>query len=66
MKAVVFEAMREAYGMGDLRDAITVGELVNLLLDCDPDAKFVLSHDRGFTYGSIHEYDMEVIEDEEE
>lgn len=51
--ALVFEAVREGYGIDQIRNPVTVGELKMLLEDCDEDALFILSHDGGYTYGSI-------------
>ena len=54
-KAVVFEAPRDGYGINQIADtAMTVGELIAFLQDFDEDTLFVLSHDRGYTYGSIN------------
>lgn len=53
-KALVFEAPRSGYGIDQIADsAMTVGELIRFLEDFDEDTLFVLSHDRGYTYGSI-------------
>ena len=67
-KALVFEAGRDGYGIDQIADkAMTVGELIGLLQDYDEDTLFVLSHDRGYTYGSISSWDMsERFENEEE
>ena len=52
--ALVFDARRDGYGIDQIADkAMTVGELKELLEDYDDDTLFVLSHDRGYTYGSI-------------
>jgi hypothetical protein len=54
--ALVFEAKREGYGIDQIADcAMTVGELKRILEDYDDDTLFVLSHDQGYTYGSIHD-----------
>ena len=52
-KALVFEASREGYGIDQLRNEVTVGELKAMLADMDDDMMFVLSHDNGYTYGSL-------------
>lgn len=53
-EAVVFEAERTGYAIDQIADgAMTVGELKRLLEDYDDDTLFVLSHDNGYTYGSI-------------
>ena len=52
--ALVFEASRDGYGIDQIADrAMTVGELKRLLEDYDDDNLIVMSHDRGYTYGSI-------------
>ena len=61
MKAVVFEAPREGYAIDQIAEPMTVGQLISLLSDLDPETLFVLSHDRGYTYGSISEYDMTMM-----
>lgn len=58
-KAVVFEAAREGYGIDQIDDPMTVGELIAFLSDFEDDDLFILSHDRGYTYGSIKTYDVE-------
>jgi hypothetical protein len=53
-KAYVFEAAREGYSIDQLRGAVTIGELREFLNQIeDDDALFVLSHDGGYTYGSL-------------
>lgn len=52
--AIVFEAERTGYSIGQVANrACTVGELIEYLEQFDEDTLFVLSHDRGYTYGSI-------------
>ena len=51
--AIVFEAFREGYGIDQIQHPVTVGELRALLEDLDDDTLFVLSHDNGYTYGSL-------------
>ncbi len=66
-KAVVFGASRDGYSIGQIADkAMTVGELIWLLQDFDEDALVVLSHDRGYTYGSISQYDCETYTQQED
>ena len=66
-KAIVFEASREGYGIDQIADrAMTVGELKAFLEDFDDDTLFVLSHDSGYTYGSIGaRYSAEYRENED-
>lgn len=62
-KALVFEAGRTAYGIEDVK-AITVGDLIAFLQDFDEDTLFILSHDRGYTYGTISERDCYEAEEQ--
>lgn len=52
-RAIVFEAAREGYGIEQIRRPMTVGELIGFLQDFDEDTLVILSHDRGYTYGSL-------------
>lgn len=64
-QAIVFDARREGYGIDQIADrAITVGELKELLEDWDDDTLFVLSHDNGYTYGSISKWDGVLFEEQ--
>ena len=64
--AVVFEARRTGYGIDQIADrAMTVGELIDLLSDYNEDTLVVMSHDSGYTFGSISEGEFyEAFEDE--
>ena len=54
MKAVVFEVSREGYGIDQVEaGAMTVGELKDMLEDLDDDVIVIMSHDNGYTYGSL-------------
>lgn len=65
--AIVFEAERTAYSISDAAEsALTVGEVKNILNHYDDDDLFILSHDEGYTYGSIDSCpDYKDIEEEE-
>ena len=71
--AIVFEAERTDYSPEQVRDErhpITAGELIRFLEDYDEDTPIIISHDRGYTYGTLnifdsHEYEFE-NEDEDE
>ena len=52
-KAIVFEASREGYGIDQIREPLTVGDLMAFLEDVDPDRIVILIHDRGYTYGTL-------------
>lgn len=53
MKKIVINTFREAYDPEDVRETMTVGELIDFLENLDEDAKIVLSFDNGDTYGGI-------------
>lgn len=50
---VIIEAAREGYSPEQVRNTMTVKELIEILSDYDEDAKVYLSHDDGYTYGGI-------------
>lgn len=52
-RALVFEAPRTGYDISQVYDPITVGELREYLENFKDDVLFILSHDHGYTYGSI-------------
>lgn len=66
-KAIVFEAPRSGYGIDQIAGrAMTVGELKGILEELEDDTLFVLSHDNGYTYGSISQtYSGMSYEDED-
>ncbi len=59
--ALIFEARREGYNIGQIKNTLTVGELIDLLEGFDYDTPVYLSHDNGYTYGGLNEYDIEEI-----
>ena len=50
---VIIEALREGYSPEQVRNTMTVKELIEILSEYDEDAKVYLSHDNGYTYGGI-------------
>lgn len=52
-EAIVFEAMRDGFGIDHIKNPMTIGELMDILQDYDEDTLFILSHDNGYTYGSL-------------
>lgn len=52
-KAIVFDAPREGYAIDQVRRPMTVADLIQILDDCNPEDLVILSHDRGYTYGSL-------------
>lgn len=56
---IIIEANREGYTIEQAeneREAITVGELMQMLEYFDEDTKVYISNDNGYTYGSVTEY----------
>lgn len=58
MKRLIILAMRESYGADDVQ-TMTVRELREALEEFDDDARVILSHDGGYTYGGIRSGLME-------
>ena len=58
-QVIIIEAKREGYTIEQAeneREAITVGELMQMLEGFDEDTKVYISNDNGYTYGSVTEY----------
>lgn len=58
-QVLIIEAKREGYSIEQAeneREAITVGELMQMLEEFDEDTKVYISNDNGYTYGSVTEY----------
>ena len=51
--ALVFNADRTGFGIDQVRNPMTVGELMEILEEWDEDTLVIMSHDSGYTYGSI-------------
>lgn len=65
--AIVVEVSREGYGIDQIeRSAMTVRELIEQLEQYDDDDIVVLSHDNGYTYGTVSFDDATVFEKNEE
>lgn len=66
--ALVFESSRSEYEVYDVvnyRRPMTVGELRDLLDDYDDDDVVIVSHDDGWTYGTISYLRSEDVEEEQ-
>ena len=70
MKQVLYiNAEREGYAIDQIRNTMTVGELICYLEQFDEDTPVYLKHDRGYTFGAIKESrfeDEEVEGDDDE
>lgn len=52
-QVIVFGADRTGYGIEQIENPMTVGDLMRMLEDIDEDTPIILSHDNGYTYGSL-------------
>lgn len=66
MTRIIIEAEREGYSPKQIERTMTVGELISLLSDYDEDTPIIFSHDRGYTYGALKEWNISEVNDEEE
>ncbi len=53
MEKLLYQTFREGYGIDQVRQTMTVGELIEFLTNYDADTPIYLSFDRGYTYGGI-------------
>lgn len=70
MRAIIIKANRDSYSQRESAErSMTVRELIDYLeqLDAD-DAKVILSHDEGYTFGYLNEFriDEEPLEFDED
>lgn len=65
MEKLILKADRQGYSTGQCGSTMTAGELIAYLEDYDEDTKVYLSHDNGYTYGSISEQDFSEEYDED-
>lgn len=56
-RALVFESGRDGYSIGQVNYTMTVGELKSILEDHDDDDLVIISHDNGYTYGTLSNAD---------
>lgn len=52
-QALVFQSRREGYGIDQLENPMTVGELRRMLEELDDDIIIVVGHDNEYTYGTL-------------
>lgn len=53
MEKLLYQTFREGYGIDQVRQTMTVGELIEFLINYDADTPIYLSFDNGYTYGGI-------------
>ena len=61
---LIITAHRNGYETKQCGSTMTVRELIEVLDNYDDDLKVYLSHDNGYTYGSINEGDLNESEDD--
>ena len=66
MKALYIEGRRDGYSPTQIRETMTVGELMAYLEQFDEDAPVYIQNDNGYTYGSIDFNSFEESEEDEE
>lgn len=65
MKAIIFSSRRDEYSAKEVRCPMTVKELRAYLEDLDDDMAVIVSHDGGYTYGTLS-YDSEIDGEEDD
>lgn len=65
-EVLVIEATREGYSPKQVKDTVTVSELMEILGGYNPDTEIYLSHDGGYTYGGIREDQFDLIPEKDE
>ena len=53
MNKLILNTSRDGYGIDQIRNTMTVGDLKYFLDDYDDDTPIYLSFDNGYTYGGI-------------
>ena len=66
MRALIMEAERTGYSIDQIRQTMTVGDLIAFLSDYDEDTPIYTSQDNGYTFGGIEYDNFREEEDEEE
>ena len=65
-EVLMYKTFREGYGIDQIWETMTVGELFSFLESFDEDKPVYLSFDNDYTYGGITESRFEELEMEEE
>ncbi len=66
MRALIMEAERTGYSIDQIRQTMTVGELIAFLSDFNEDMQIYTSQDNGYTFGGIGYDNFREEENEEE
>ena len=60
---ILLNTNRSGYSTDQIKNTLTVGELIGILSDYDEDAKVYFSNDNGYTYGGLN---WDTVEEREE
>ena len=67
MKSVlVIDTQREGYGVDQIRETMTVGDLIAILQGLDEDMPIYTGHDNRYTYGGLRPYRFNEVEFDED
>lgn len=61
---VLIAAARTGYTPQQCGQTLTVGDLIDILSQYEEEDRVYISNDGGYTFGSIHEWDVDVREEE--
>ena len=63
---LIMNTTRSGYNPSQCYSTMTVGELIEVLQQYDPDTKIYTGHDRKYTFGEIRESQFEEYYEEDE
>ena len=63
---VIIEVTRDGYSVGQVYETMSVIELIEKLEKFDPEACVYTSHDNGYTFGGINEWDFDEKEEDDD
>lgn len=63
-EVIIINAQRNGYSPSQTGQTLTAAELIEILQEYDENTPIFLSHDNGYTYGSIRERDISLDETE--
>lgn len=55
-QVLIVETPREGYGVDQIRETMTVAEMIEFLEQFDGDTEIYTSHDNGYTYGGFQSW----------
>ena len=63
---LIIEVHRTGYATCQINETMTVGALIEKLEQFEPDALVYTSHDNGYTFGGINEWDFDEMEEDDD